>query len=69
MDALAEGRGAHGVVVEAGMSLDRIGAEVDLWRQEFLDECAEHIGVGQARNLVAKLEVLQLVKSFTKSFT
>ena len=53
----------------AGMSLDRIGAEVDLRRQEFLNECAEHVGVGQARNLVAKLEVLQLVKSFTKSFT
>ena len=50
------------------MSLDRIGAEVDLRRQEFLNECAEHVGVGQARNLVAKLEVLQLVKSFTKSF-
>ena len=57
--------GAHGVVVEAGQ-LDRavavqhrLGAEVDRRVQELLDERAQDVGLRQARDLVAELEVVE----------
>ena len=56
---------AHAVVVEAGM-LDRavgvahrIGAQVDVGRGELLDQRAQGVGAGQARDLVAELEVVE----------
>jgi hypothetical protein len=51
-DELLEER-PHGVVVEAGR------ADVDLRREELLDERAECVGFGELGDLVAKLEVLQ----------
>ncbi len=45
--------GAHAVVVEAG------GAEIDVGRGELLDQRAERVGLRQARDLVAELEVLE----------
>ena len=50
---------AHGVVVEAGQVADRVGAEVDVLVEELLDELAERIGLGEAGNLVAELEVVE----------
>ena len=53
------------VVVEAGM-LDRavavqhrVGAQVDVRDEELLDQRAEGVGLGEPRNLVAELEVLE----------
>ena len=56
---------AHAVVVEAGVLLttvtirNGIRAEVDVGREELADQGAEGIGLRQARDLVAELEVLQ----------
>ena len=56
---------AHTVVVEAWTKdtaagvLDRIGTQVDVARREFLDQRAERVGPGQARNLVAELEAAE----------
>ena len=57
--------GAHGVVVQAGV-LDRavavqhrLGAEVDGGVEELFDQRAQRIGLGQPRDLVAELEVLE----------
>ena len=63
-DQLLEDR-AHGVVVEAGMLdravavQDRVRAEVDRRVEELLDQRAERVGLGEARDLVAELEVLE----------
>ena len=38
---------------------DGVGAEVDVRREELLDERAEGVGLGEARDLVAELEALQ----------
>ena len=63
-DQLLEDR-PHRVVVEAGMLdraiavHDRIGAEVDVRREELLDQRAECVGLGQARDLIAELELLE----------
>ncbi len=63
-DELLEDR-AHRVVVEAGV-LHRavavqhgVGAQVDVRREELLDERAERVGFGEPRDLVAELEVVQ----------
>ena len=56
---------AHAVVVEAGVSdravgvQDRGRAQVDVGRGELLDQCAQGVGFGQARNLVTELEVVE----------
>ena len=50
---------AHRVVVEGGQVADRIRAEVDVLVEELLDELAQRVGLGEAGNLVAKLEVVQ----------
>ena len=63
-DQLLEDR-AHAVVVEAGMPdravgvHHRIRAQVDVGRGELLDQRAEGVGLGEARDLVAELEVLE----------
>src|SRR5208337_5366413 len=63
-DQLLENR-AHGMIVEAGMLYrtitiqDRLRAEIDRGIEEFLDERAERIGLGQLRDLVAELEIIQ----------
>ena len=63
-DQLLEDR-AHAVVVEAGMPdravgvLHRGGAEVDVGRGELFDQRAQGVGLREARDLVAELEVLQ----------
>ena len=63
-DQLLEDR-AHRVVVEAGV-LDRavavqhrLRAQVDVRREELLDQRAERVGLREARDLVAELEVLE----------
>ena len=63
-DQLLEHR-AHAVVVEAGV-LHRavavqhgVGAQVDVRREELLDQRAERVGLGEPRDLVAELEVLE----------
>jgi hypothetical protein len=57
---------AHAVVVEAGVlhrsvavEEHRARAQVDVRRQELLDQVPEGVGLGQPRDLVAELEVLQ----------
>src|SRR5665647_2914210 len=57
--------GAHPMVVETWL-LDRavavqhrVGAEVDLRGEEFLDEGAKGIGLGEAWDLVAELELVE----------
>ena len=63
-DQLLEDR-AHGVVVEAGMPeravqlTHFVGAEVDRRVEELFDQGAEGIGLGEPRDLVAELELLQ----------
>ena len=53
------------VIVEAGMThaavgvLHRVGAQVDVGRGELLDQRAERIGLGEARDLVAELEAVE----------
>ena len=65
-DQLLEDR-AHAVVVEAGMPDRAVGvlhrgrAEVDVGRGELLDQRAQGVGLREARDLVAELEVLQNV--------
>ena len=63
-DQLLEDR-AHAVVVEPGMpdravGVDhRIRTQVDFGRGELLDQRAQGVGLGEARDLVAELEVLE----------
>jgi hypothetical protein len=63
-DKLLENR-AHGVVVEAGILhravavQHRLRAEIDRRIEEFLDQGAEHIGLGELRDLIAELEVVE----------
>jgi len=38
---------------------DGVGAEVDVGRQELVDQRAEGIGLGEAWDLVAELEALE----------
>jgi hypothetical protein len=53
------------VVVEAGVLdravavQDRVGAQVDVGREELLDQRAERVGLREPRDLVAELEVLE----------
>ena len=55
----------HGVVVHPGVLhravtiQDGIGAEIDLGIKELAYECAEGIGLGEGRELIAEFEVLQ----------
>ena len=57
--------GAHAVVVESGVLdrtvavEDRVGAQVDVRRDELLDEGAERVGLGESRDLVTELELLE----------
>ncbi len=57
--------GTHAVVVQAGVLHgavaveNRLGAQVDVRREEFLDQGAEGVGLGQPRDLVAELEVIE----------
>ena len=63
-DQLLEDR-AHAVVVEPGMPDRAVGVEhrirtqVDFGRGELLDQRAQGVGLGEARDLVAELEVLE----------
>ena len=56
---------AHAVVVEAGMPHRAVGvqnrrrAQVDVGGGQLLDQRAEGVGFGQARDLVAELEVVE----------
>ncbi len=56
---------AHRVVVEprmldGGVAIhDRLGAEVDRGGEELLDQRAERVGLGEARDLVPELELLE----------
>jgi hypothetical protein len=56
---------SHAVVVEAGVFHravavpDRMGAQVDVGRQELFDQAAERVGLREARDLVAELEVVE----------
>ena len=56
---------AHAVVVEAGMADRTVGvphrdrAEVDVGGGEFLDQRAEGVGPGQARDLIAELKIVE----------
>jgi hypothetical protein len=57
--------GTHAVVVQARVLHravaveNRLGAQVDVRRQELLDQGAEGVGLGQPRDLVAELEVVE----------
>jgi hypothetical protein len=57
--------GAHAVVVEALVLhatvpvRHRLGAEVDVGRQQFLDQRAKRVGLGKPRNLVAEFEAVE----------
>gem|GEM_PF-1948560 len=57
--------GAHGVVVEAGMSdraiavLHRIGTEIDVGRGQLVDQRAQCIGFGKTRDLIAEFKVFK----------
>ena len=56
---------AHAVVVEAEVAHaavgvhHRVGAQVDVGRGELLDQRAERVGLGEARDLVAELEAVE----------
>ena len=56
---------AHAVIVEAGVLdgavgiLHRIGAQVDVGCGQFLDQRAERVGFGEARDLVVEFEVFE----------
>ena len=56
---------AHGVVVEAGKAhgsvavSSRLRAQVDARVKQFLDQRADPVGLGEPRNLVVKLEVVE----------
>ena len=50
---------AHRVVVEGGQVADRVRAEVDVLVEELLDELPQSVGLREAGNLVAELEVDQ----------
>ena len=56
---------AHAVIVEAGMADGAVGvhhgvgAQVDVGRGELLDQRAERVGPGEARDLVAELEAVE----------
>jgi hypothetical protein len=39
--------------------VDGVRAEVDVGRDELLDQAAERVGLGQARDLVTELELLE----------
>ena len=63
-DQLLEDR-AHDLVVEPGMPdraigvHHRIGAKVDVWRRELLDQRTQGVGLGKLGNQVAELEVVE----------
>ena len=63
-DQLLEDR-AHAVIVEAGMAHAAVGVhhrlrtQVDVGRGELLDQRAECVGLGEARDLVAELEAVE----------
>ena len=63
-DQLLEDR-AHAVVVEPGMPDRAVGVDHRIWAQvdvgggELLDQGAQGVGLGEARDLVAELEVLE----------
>ena len=56
---------AHAVVVQTGQANvpvlveDRVGAEVDVFVGELLDEAAENVGLHERRDLIAELEFIQ----------
>ena len=50
---------AHAMVVEAGQVAGGLRAEVDVLVEELLDELAQGVGLGEARDLVAELEVVE----------
>ena len=60
----------HAVVVEPGVLhravavQDRVGAQVDVGREEVLDQRPERVGLREPRDLVAELEVLEDVPTF-----
>jgi hypothetical protein len=47
------------MIVYSRQIADRLRAEVDIPVEEFLDEMAQRVGLGESRNLVAELEVVQ----------
>src|SRR5690349_17678654 len=58
---------AHAVVVEARMlnrticGEHRVRAQIDVWREQLLDQSSKRISLRQARNLIAELEILEYV--------
>jgi hypothetical protein len=48
---------AHGMVVEAGQIAGGLWGEIDVLVEKLLDELAQRVGFGEARDLVAEFEV------------
>ena len=57
--------GAHAVIVEAGVfdsavtAQHRVRAQIDVGRQQLLDQSTQSVGLGQARDLITEFEIVE----------